>query len=321
MLGCVCAAPLSAPASGLVPRTDEARAEQLVQTARALMLQGEVGAAAARLDTVTRRYRKTPAAAEAALLSAQLYLENRELDEAFDRFQAVIDKHAASPHYPAALAGQQEAARLALEGYRNAARKGEPVGSSLPPKYMVADMFRLLVRNGRFTAGAPKAQYELACALDQLGFRDEALEEHDRFLKDYPEDPLADDAAFQIANIRFHEAKRGYGEEGAIQSALLGFEYFLTAHPASERSPEARHRIRVLQGWQQDRLREAARLYERLGKKEAAALTLARIIEEFPETPDARELALRAHELRGQPLAPSAAAAELPPPPPDAPAP
>jgi outer membrane protein assembly factor BamD (BamD/ComL family) len=284
-------------AQGLTPRTDADRVADLLSTARRLVAEGDAAAALTRLETIARRYRSAPGADEAALLAGQLLLANRELSDAFDEFQRVVDRHAASPLFTKAIEGQTEAARLALDAHRTALRRGDRPGPEIPDRDTIGVMFRQIVKNGRFTEAAPAQQYALAVALDQLALPDEATAELERFMRDYPDHPLADDAAFQIANIRYHQCSRSNRESGFLESALLGFETFLALHPESERGPEARARIALLQGWQRDKLLEAARHYERTGKREAAAMTLARVLQEFPDSPGAEDLALKARQL------------------------
>jgi len=300
-------------AQGLKPRTDEDRAAELLTTARRLVTQGDPAAAVSRLDTIARRYRKAPSAAAAALLTGQLYLANRELEDAFDAFQTVIERHAASPFFLEALAGQIETAQLCLEQQRTALRRGQRPDPDLPTPDIVADMFRLIVRNGRQTESAPGTQYSLSVALDQLNMPDDSISEHERFLRDYPGHPLADDAAYQLGNIRFHQTRRLNHEEGLLQSALLGFESFVATHPASERVPEAQARIGILRGWQREKLLAAAKHYERAGKRAAAALTLARILQEFPDSPDAADLAVKAQALSAPAQTESPDASSTPP--------
>src|SRR5262249_26378327 len=92
---------------------------------------------------------------------------------------------------------------------------------------------------------------------------------YEEYLSGDPEGPEAEEAAFMLADIYFHNLKQ-------YDRARDHYTAFLEKYPGSEHHYEARQRLAEVQVELKD-LRAAIAEYERL-------------LEEFPETPDRRKI-------------------------------
>lgn len=237
------------------------------------IFEGQQGKAISRLRAILREYPTSPYAVQAQMQIAELYARNREYASAFDACQQVIARFPSSQLFDKALQTQFDLADRVIQEYRQLKLKKEKGTKGLPDRESASEMLRIILANGRFTAYAPRAQYRLAASLDEEDKSGEAVKEFYKFIEDYSDHPLVDDAAFQIAFIDYRRSRQTNHERGAQERALLAFEYFLIKYPESEKAPEARHLVGVLQKWEADRFREAGRYYERTGQSDAALRT------------------------------------------------
>lgn len=274
----VCVAQEEAWKRDAMQREQEAR--RLLERAEAKAASGAVDGAASIFQTVVRRYRKTEAAAEAQFRFALLQDETGNLREAFESYQALIDYFRASPRFSAALEAQLRIARKMLDAHRLRAKRGESNRkrpSSLPAIAEVASMFRIIVSNGRHSDVAPTAQYCLGMALQAAENFKDARDELELFLERYPDDGLADDAAFQLAYMDLLLSRRLRGESSLRGRADLAFRDFLTRYPDSPKAPLAAHWLEVIEDDEAAELARLAAYYERAGNAQAASVYRAQL--------------------------------------------
>jgi outer membrane protein assembly factor BamD (BamD/ComL family) len=288
-------------------------ATDLFQRAQRNILEGKQEAAIDKLRIVVASYRKSPFAPQAQLLIAELFSRNREYTTAFESAQTLINQFPASDLFSEALEIQFTVAERVAEEYRRRRLRKDKSSQGLPDREVASQMFRIILANGPFTLVAPRAQYRLAVTLDEEGQAAESTREYNNFIEHYGEHPLADDAAFQAAFLHYRSCRQNNQERGSQERARLGFEYFIVKYPRSEKVPEARHLMGVLQGWESNRLVEAGKFYERTGQQDPALKSYREALHQSPN-PLAAEAARKGIErLRGAdasaPASPAPAAA------------
>lgn len=255
----------------LRPIDDSHNARTLFDAAEALVLQGRTDEAVEKYRAVVRNYRDDPLAPDAQLRIADIQSGARQYVEAFDDYQLLIDRFPASPLFSRALAGQLQTAGRLIERQRQLqTRPNADQKRKLPEIATAIAMLRTVIRNGKFSAQAPEAQYRLAVVLDGEQAPGEALREHGTFLENYPDHPLADDAAFQIGMIHYRRGRNSNHERGAMEQARLALESFVHAQPHSEKKPEAVYMLATITQWEYQRLKNVGAFYQRTGKADAA---------------------------------------------------
>jgi outer membrane protein assembly factor BamD (BamD/ComL family) len=268
--------PLLATASGR-PESG-AGAQALFDKAALLVISGRQDEALVRYEALVSTHPSSPLAPQSQLKIADILHRKRDFNGAFTAFQKLITSFPASDLFSDALAGQMEIARQVLAEQDLVARNVEPKSPSLPKLQTTSEMLRAILANGPGSPCATEARYLLAVALDKEGRTQDAIKEFQRFRDLHPEDPFADDAAFQVAYIHYRSARGGRHELSATRQSQEALEQFLTFYPLSEKAPVASHLLATLSGWRGDGMMEAARFYERTGNNAAALIQYREIL-------------------------------------------
>jgi outer membrane protein assembly factor BamD len=245
----------------------------LFKRAEALVARGEQGEALAKYRVIASKYREHSLAPEARFRAAQLLHANREFIDAFDEYQGVLTKFPQSDLFTKVIEGQMQIAEQVLEEYDISERAGRPrPGKNVPNKELASDLFRIILENAKHTELSPKIHYARSVALEREQLRPESIESHNLFVENYPEHYLADDAMFQASYISYKIARDGNNPDpGAVSRAEFGFEEFLMRFPESEKTAQARYCLDEMREMRRKLLYAAARQYEKVGKKVAAA--------------------------------------------------
>jgi outer membrane protein assembly factor BamD len=295
----VLAVVLAVEARGARPEAEgDRRAAEMMLAADELAVKGEQSDAVAKYRAIVRLYPASHSAPKAQLQIADLLAANLEHASAFAAYQELVDRFPASSLFTEALEGQNAIVQRILDRHRQAERKGAKPPPTLPDRAALVEMLRQILRNGRHASFSPELQYQAAVALDRTGESREAVAELWRFLTSYGDDPLADDAAFQIGFVDFRVARDNNRERSASERSARALEYFLETYPQSEKAPEAAHLLAVLKSWGVASLQQAARHYEKAGQPAAALKTYQEVLASTEEESAARELRERIESLK-----------------------
>lgn len=276
----------------------DVRALEMIQAGDRLALKGDQGEAVEKYRAIVRLYPQSYSAPKAQLQIGDLLAANREHASAFEAYQALIDRFPASNLFTPALEGQFAIAQRIMDAHHHADQKGVKPPRTIPDRETLATMLRQILQNGRHARFSPLLQYQVAIALDRVGDSREAIAEFWRFLGTYPEDALADDAAFQIGFVEYRQAREPNRERSARERATVAFDYFLTHYPGSEKVPEAAHLLALMKSWDTTALRQTGDLYERTGKPAAALKTYNDALKSAPEDDEARKVSERIEALK-----------------------
>jgi len=137
---------------------------------------------------------------------------------------------------------------------------------------------------GRTSELAADAQFALAEAYDRSRQHLLAVSEYSRFAELYRADPRVPEAEFRRAVSSMRMAPNHELDQSDTQRAITFFQLFITRYPNHEQRRLAEQHVMTLRGRLARKSYESARLYERRGLYEAAAMTYAVTFEQYPDT-------------------------------------
>jgi outer membrane protein assembly factor BamD (BamD/ComL family) len=273
--------------SGLHAADDAELAQQLMKRAQHALVNGEHEDALRRFQTIAKLYPRTTWAETAWWQIARLEEHLGEVQAAFDALQVLVVAHVGQ--FAKAHAEQFRLARSILDDGEQRTRKQglearRPKARDESEQEMLTTMLETVVKNGPQSEAAIQAQHALALMLERAGKMPQALVMHEDFLEDHATHELADDAACQVAYIRYKHWKTMRSdaprERDSAKDALV---WFLSRYPHSEKAALAHTCLAELKRAEQKELESLARYYEGQGKPDAAAIYYRQLGEKFPE--------------------------------------
>ena len=277
-------------------------AESALRRAEALIHSGDFVDALERYTGIAKRYPQTDWSAAALW---QVYRLQVRLDNPEGAFEA-LDRLATqqSGHFEQAQTLQLELVRRLMgdmEGERRSLEEIHPAKRVKPAT--VTEMLKRIIQIGPFSEAGIQSAFYLALALEAEGKGEEAAKLHEEFLDRYPAHELADDAAYQVAYIRYKRWKGMRGESPRYrEAAAVALAYFMARYPESAKASQAQSCLSDVKASEYRELKNLALYYAKLGNEEAAQVYYLEIGGKFPEIvqrdPDLREGVKAAVEAR-----------------------
>jgi outer membrane protein assembly factor BamD len=256
------------------------------------------GARAAALGTyraISKQFPFTPQAANSQFRLAQIFEEAGDLKRAFDEYQAYLTRFPDSKQFDAATEAQVRIANTYLEG-KKVKVLGLPIGSGYDT---AAKMYTSILATAPFSPFAPMAQFNLGLAYEKQGRVAEAVQAYQTVLDRYPTSALADDALYQIGYVNMRVGFAGGSQDlSALILARNTFEDFLFQFPDSEKVPQARENMALIQGRESGDILSVAKFYDRSRDFRAAFIYYNDVIRRNASSPDAELARIRIEELR-----------------------
>lgn len=279
-----CLAALSAPAAVITREQElENRARRLFESAQKEALRGRPEEALRKFEAVVKAYGRSSVAAQAQWEVVRLNEAFADHTAAFDAMQLLIDHYPG--HFEKALRRQFEIALRQLARYDHMQRLPEArKPRDLPDKEQVSAMLRIVIENGPHAEYVAEASYHLAVALEMEGKVPQAAMHHEEFLERFPDHPLADDSAYQVAYIFYKRwlAMKG-GAPASRERAALAMRWFLARYAESDKAAQARACLDEIRHAERVELTSLAAYYEKRGDERASAVYYRELASKFPE--------------------------------------
>jgi outer membrane protein assembly factor BamD (BamD/ComL family) len=272
----------------------ESRAQRIFEKGRKDLLQGRSEEALERFATVVKAYGRSKVAVEAQWEVVRLNEYFGDFTSAFDALQLLID------HYPGnfekALRRQFDIALRQLVRYDHMERMPDsPRPKDLPKKDQVSAMLRIVIENGPYAENVAEASYYLGVALEKEGKIPQAAMHHEDFMERFPNHPLADDSAYQVAYILYKSWMRMKGGAPTNRDrAVMAMQWFLARYPESDKAAQARGCLEEIKHAERSELVTLAAYYEKQGNERASAVYYRDLASKFPElAPEGSALRVR----------------------------
>lgn len=241
-----------------------------------------------------KHYPRAREAAEAQYYIARCFEDQGQFLEAFKQYQIVIEKYPFAERSGEIIKRQYDIGNQILDGR---AQRNKFIKTIVGGDYDVIEIFRKVIKNAPYGEYAAPAQYKIGLYLQEKRMYQEARDEFEKTLNDYPDSEWAKAAKYQIA---LSDAKRSSGaqyDQKITEAAIEELEDFVKEHPSAELSKSARGEIHQLREKEAENNFLIAEFYEKQKKYKAAKLYYSEIVEQYKNTSWATQALERLREL------------------------
>jgi outer membrane protein assembly factor BamD len=273
----------------------EATASAQLLKAEALEKAGNYHRAAVAYYTLTRKFPRSGAAAQAQVKAADMAFAGGDYDHAYALYSEYLSKYPKGEQFDEALEGMYNIGQKFLEGARR-----ELFGvKTFPSMARAQQIFENIVKTAPFSKWAPLAEFYAGQALEKQGQQDSAIADYNEVISRYPTDPAAADAQYQIGYVYLVQSRTAY-DNAAAEKAQEAFEDFLARYPTSEKAPQAQDNIKALQTHENSGAIQIAKFYDKKKNYKAAVIYYNEVIQEQPGTDEAKAAQARIDALKAK---------------------
>lgn len=242
---------------------------------------GKYAEAKREYQKLLKAYPKAREAAEAQFYLGKVWEEFRKYFEAVEAYQKVIDRYPFSELGPKVIERQYIIANLLLEGK---AKDSHYASALLGTDYNVVDIFRKVIKNDPYGSYAPASQYKIGLFLLQKKEYQEARDEFEKTVNDYPDTKWAESARYQIAVADAKRSVKPQYDQNVTNIAVEGFKDFVKTSPDSELSKEAKAEIDRLRVKEAENAYLVAQYYKKNKQLKAAKIYYQAVAEKYDDT-------------------------------------
>ncbi|OGX07941.1 MAG: hypothetical protein A2Z88_04675 [Omnitrophica WOR_2 bacterium GWA2_47_8] len=228
-----------------------------------------------------KHYPKAREAAEAQYYLGVVLTEEGTLFKAFKEYQLVIDKYPFSERIPEIVKKQYEIGNMFLEGK---GKRSEVLQAVVGGDYDIIEVFRTVIRNAPYGEYAAPSQYKIGLYLLEKRLYQEARDEFEKTINDYPNTEWAKAASFQIAMSDSKRSSDPQYDQQVTKTAVEEFKEFAQKYPDAELSDNAQKQIQSLREKEAENNYVVAEFYEKHKKFDAAKIYYSSIVEDYRDT-------------------------------------
>ncbi|MBL8014146.1 MAG: outer membrane protein assembly factor BamD [Candidatus Omnitrophica bacterium] len=254
--------------------------EQL-DVAKALFDQKEYDSAIKEFNKLVKHYPRSREAAEAQYYIGVSQEAIGNYPESFKAYQVVIDKYPFSERAAEIVDKQFNMAVNLMEGKYSHSKWVQVVSGS---DYQVIEIFRQVIKNAPYGKHAGEAQYKIGLYLKEKRLYEEARDEFEKTINDYPKSDWAKAAKYQIAltdSIRGKDIQR---DQQTTSAAVNEFKEFIEEHPDTELSQKAKEHVATLREKEAENHFQIAQFYIKQKNYKAAKVYFNDIINDYNDT-------------------------------------
>ena len=233
------------------------------------------------LKKLIKHYPRAKEAPEAQYYIGQILEETRKPYEAYKSYQVVIDKYPFSERAAEIVEIEYNIANQLLEGKD---KRGKWVEAIVGGDDRVIDIFRAVIKNAPYGKCAAISQYKIGLYLKQKELYQEARDEFEKTINDYPNSEWAKAAKFQIASADTSRSGDVQHEQKITSVALDEFKDFIKNHPDSELTVQAKQQIGRLREKEAENAFLIAKYYEKQKNYKAAGVYYRDIVDHYTDT-------------------------------------
>ena len=271
-------------------------AQELYNIAQAAEKNGNWKQAIKAYRALLRRHPHDTLAADSAWRLGQACEHAHDNIKAAGAYANLAENYPKSPHFDDAI----EALFRIGEAYLNGGKTkilGIKVNNTLDHAVQVFAYVVRLAPYGKYTA---RAQFDIGLAREKQNANDLAVAAYQSVIDKFPDEPVAADAQYQIGYLWFNAARSGSKDPNAASQAKTAFQDFLFRYPKSEKAPQARENLRLLEHKQTGDSFGIAKFYDKRKNYRAAVIYYNDVIRQQPGSSEGDQAKKRIDQLRAK---------------------
>jgi len=254
-------------------------ADQL-EYAQSFRDQGNCKKAMAEYKKLIKAYPRAKEAPEAEFFTGQCLEDMVKPYEAYQAYQLVIDKYPFSERAAQIVGLEYNIANHLLENKGRSKWAQVVVGSD----DRVIEIYRTIIKDAPYGKYAAISQYKIGLYLKEKGMYQEARDEFEKTMNDYPQSEWAQASKFQIAMADTSRASDAQHEQKVASVAMDEFNDFVKSHPDSQLTPQAQEEMLILKTKQAENSFIIAKFYEKQKNLKAARIYYKEVAQKYPDT-------------------------------------
>ena len=248
-------------------------------------------------EKLIKHYPRARQAPDAQFTIGRCYEDQGGLYRAFKEYQIVVDKYPFSELSADIVQKQYDIGIRLLDGES----KGNGfLGVFTGSEYDVIDVFKAVIKNAPYGDLAAPAQYKIGLYLLEKRLYQEARDEFEKVINDYPDNEWAKAAKYQIAMTDAERSTGAEYDQKVTQAAIEEFNDFVETYPEAELSQEAKEQIRDLREKEAANSYQVAQFYEKQKNYKAAKIYYQAVVDDFGNSSWSSKALNKIREMSGK---------------------
>ncbi|HBR14955.1 MAG TPA: hypothetical protein DD723_05350 [Candidatus Omnitrophica bacterium] len=238
-------------------------------------------AAIREFEKLIHHYPRAREAPDAQFYIGRCWEDQDKLYQAFKQYQVVIEKYPFSELSGEIVKKQYGIGVKLLEGET---KENKFMDSLKGGNYYVVDVFKAVIKNAPYGELAASAQYKIGLYLSEKKLYQEARDELEKVINDYPNSEWAKAAKYQIA---ISDAKRSTDaayDQKVTQAAVAEFNEFVENYPDAELSDKAKKQVHQLREKEAENNFLIAQFYEKQKNYSSAKIYYQKIVNDYVDS-------------------------------------
>jgi outer membrane assembly lipoprotein YfiO len=227
-----------------------------------------------------KAYPRSKEAPEAQFFTGQCLQDTHKPYEAYQAYQLVIDKYPFSERAAQIVGIEYDIANHLLENKDRSKWAQVVVGSD----DRAIEIFRTVIKDAPYGKYAAISQYKIGLYLKEKGMYQEARDEFEKTMNDYPNSEWAQASKFQIAMADKDRASDAQHEQKVAGVAMDEFNEFVKTHPDSQLAPEAKEQMVRLKEKEAENNFVIAKFYAKQKNLKAARIYYKEVVHSYADT-------------------------------------
>jgi len=254
--------------------------EDQLEFAQSFRDQGNCKKAMGEYKKLIKAYPRAKEAPEAEFFTGQCLEDMNKPYEAYQAYQLVIDKYPFSERAAQIVGLEYNLANHLLENKGRSKWAQVVVGSD----ERVIEILRTVIKDAPYGKYAAIAQYKIGLFMKERGDYQEARDEFEKTMNDYPSSEWAQASKFQIAMADMSRASDAQHEQKVTSVAMNEFNEFVKTHPDSQLTPEAQAQMARLKDKEAENNFVIAKFYQKQKNLKAARIYYKEVVNNYADT-------------------------------------